>query len=84
MSKFSRRSALNAVIPSALLGLALKGDAQAAQQPQMRAALDSLHAAERHLEKAASDKGGHRVKALKLVRQAINEVEKGIEFDRRR
>lgn len=55
----------------------------AADQPQMHAALASLKDAERHLEKATADKGGHRVKALELVRGAIAEVDRGIAFDRR-
>jgi hypothetical protein len=54
-----------------------------ADQPHMQAALDSLRAAERHLDDATSDKGGHRVKALRYVRRAIDEVELGIRFDRR-
>ncbi len=47
------------------------------------AALSSLREAERHLEKASRDKGGHRVKALEHVRAAIHQVEAGIRFDRR-
>ncbi len=54
-----------------------------ADQPQMQAALMSLKDAERHLEKADTDKGGHRVKALELVREAIAEVDRGIAYDRR-
>jgi hypothetical protein len=53
-------------------------------QPRMRAALDSLRSAERSLEQAAHDKGGHRVKALQLTKQAIDEVQRGIKFDNRR
>ena len=55
----------------------------AADQPQMKAAHASLKDAERHLEKATADKGGHRVKALELVREAIQEVNRGIAYDRR-
>ncbi|MBI5612869.1 MAG: hypothetical protein HY942_07380 [Gammaproteobacteria bacterium] len=55
----------------------------AADQPQMHAALSSLKEAERHLEKATTDKGGHRAKALELVRDAIREVNRGIAYDRR-
>ena len=54
-----------------------------ADQPQMKSALTSLKDAERHLEKATTDKGGHRVKALELVREAIQEVNRGIVYDRR-
>jgi len=54
-----------------------------ADQPQMRDAHAALKNAEKHLENATSDKGGHRVKALELVREAIKEVERGIAYDRR-
>jgi hypothetical protein len=54
-----------------------------ADQPHMQAALDHLKAAKAELEKADEDKGGHRVKAIRLVNDAIVQVEKGISFDRR-
>lgn len=47
-------------------------------QPNMKAALDNLLAAKRHLEAATSDKGGHRVKAIDYVNRAIDEVNRGI------
>ena len=31
---------------------------------------------------ATADKGGHRVKALRTLKQAINEINAGIEFDK--
>lgn len=52
-------------------------------QPQMRAAMENLRQAEANLQKADVDKGGHRVKALELVRDAEREVQRGIEFDNR-
>ncbi len=55
--------------------------AVAEPQPQMRAALMALRNAKDHLEKASHDKGGHRVRAIGLINQAISEVEKGIAFD---
>lgn len=58
--------------------------AQAAQpeaQPHMRAALEHLQAAQRELEASSHDKGGHRVKAVSLVKQAIVQVNQGIEYD---
>ncbi len=54
-----------------------------ADQPRMQAALDALNIAENQLSKATSDKGGHRVEALRLVRKAQTEVKKGIRYDRR-
>ncbi len=53
-----------------------------AGQPHMQAALQSLQAAQSQLEKATSDKGGHRVKALQLTKDAIAQVNKGIEHDK--
>ena len=49
----------------------------------MDAALDALKSARRELDAATADKGGHRGNALRLVKQAITEVEHGIEFARR-
>ncbi|MBN2432643.1 MAG: hypothetical protein JXQ27_14300 [Acidobacteria bacterium] len=54
------------------------------RQPQMQEALNNLRAAESHLVKATSDKGGHRVKALEHTRNAIQEVIKGLEYDNRK
>lgn len=53
-----------------------------ADQPHMMAARDHLRLAKVELEAADADKGGHRVKALERVNQAIAEVDRGIEFDR--
>ena len=51
-------------------------------QPHMQNALNALENAKDSLNKATADKGGHRAKALDLVRDAINEVKKGIEAAR--
>lgn len=59
----------------------LLGEANAERQPRMRAALRALKLAERELEGATADKGGHRVKAIELTRQAMAEVEAGIAYD---
>lgn len=52
-------------------------------QPNMQKAKDWLKSARENLEKASADKGGHRNAALKLVNDAIDEVQKGIDYDRR-
>jgi len=49
----------------------------------MVAALDHLRLTKAELEKADTDKGGHRAKALRLTSDAIAETERGINFDRR-
>jgi hypothetical protein len=53
-----------------------------ADQPHMVAARDHLRLAKAELEAADADKGGHRVKAIERVNQAIIEVDRGIEYDR--
>ena len=89
MNNVSRRTVVGTLFSSALLGLVLPSRSMAAartrvaDQPHMQAALDALRTAERELHEAEADKGGHRVKAERLVHDAIAEVEKGINFDRR-
>jgi hypothetical protein len=51
-------------------------------QPHMQAALSALQSARDSLNRADADKGGHRVKALGLVNDAISEVQKGIDAGR--
>ena len=55
--------------------------AQAEPQPHMRAALGMLKQARTQLQRGSHDKGGHRVKALVLTNEAIEQVEKGIAYD---
>jgi hypothetical protein len=77
------RTLRSSLAAAALLASFLAGRALAAQ-PAMQAALDHLLAARRELAAATPDKGGHRAKALALVDEAIEQVRKGIRFDRRR
>ncbi len=68
-----------------LVGIALAFPARyfaAEKQPHMRAAAEHLRAAENELNQAEHDKRGHREKALQLTRQAIQEVEEGIQADK--
>jgi len=48
-------------------------------QPHMQAALDHLLQAKDNLERATSDKGGYRRKAIDEINKAIDETKKGIE-----
>lgn len=50
-------------------------------QPKMKEALEHLKKAKDALQAATHDKGGHRVKAVEKVNEAIDQVEKGIAFD---
>lgn len=51
-----------------------------AQEPHMAAALEHLRQAEEELEKATANKGGHRVKAMNLTKEAQSEVQRGMEY----
>lgn len=55
----------------------------AAGQTNMTDAIKRLRQAKRSLEDAASNKGGHRVKAIKLIEEAIAEVNLGIQHAQR-
>lgn len=52
-------------------------------QPNMQIAKQHLEQALANLERATADKGGYRVNAMQLIRDAIQEVNKGIEYDRK-
>ena len=82
-TRISRRSVLNTIVPAVLVSFAFPARAKAADQPHMQAALDALRLAKRELEQATDDKGGHRRKAIGMINQAMNQVERGIQFDRR-
>lgn len=51
-------------------------------QPNMVKARDYLNGALDNLNRASADKGGYREQAMRLVRDAIREVNAGIEYDR--
>jgi hypothetical protein len=50
------------------------------RQPHMQAALQHLREAQEELRAAERDKGGHRANAVRLVEQAITEVDAGIHY----
>jgi hypothetical protein len=78
-----KRSLIAAVCAGLVVSAFLSGQAYADRQGKMHDALDNLRSAESLLENASRDKGGHRVKALRLVRSAIGEVKAGINYDNR-
>jgi hypothetical protein len=51
-------------------------------QPHMENALTALQNARTQLTKADHNKGGHRVRAIELINQAISEVQSGINAGR--
>ena len=67
------------VVAAAAMGL----NSARADQPHMRRALELLRDAKAELQSAEHDKGGWRVRAIRNVNQAIEDTERGMEFDRR-
>ena len=61
-----------------LFGAFVGGVAVAENQVHMHSALTDLQSALSQLNSALSDKAGHRENAIKLVNQAITEVQEGI------
>lgn len=55
-----------------------KDDKKVLEQPKMTSALENLKKAKEDLEAANHNKGGHRVTAHLLVKQAMAEVEAGM------
>ncbi len=53
------------------------------RHPEIMAAIRALENAKAHLEKGAHDFGGHRVKALEHVNQALEECHRALEYDRK-
>ena len=74
-------------IGAAVLGMTLAsgvliGEAAAAYQSHMHAALDALRTARSELQASTPNKGGHRATAIRLVNQAIDETRAGIAYAR--
>ncbi|HXU13977.1 MAG TPA: hypothetical protein VN708_02520 [Terriglobales bacterium] len=53
------------------------------RQPNMEAAMQNLREAQRNLENAATDKGGHRERALDYINRAIAETQAGMQYANR-
>jgi hypothetical protein len=71
------------MLAAAALGapaLALSALPAEAYQGNMQRALSALGAAMESLQAATLNKGGHRERAMRLIRRAIGEVQAGIDF----
>ena len=79
-----RRSLIRGLFLVLILSVGFIAGQLSAAQPQMQSALTNLRQARTNLNRATADKGGHRERAIDLVNQAIDQVEKGIAYDRRR
>ena len=53
-----------------------------ADQPHMQRALELLRQARAEIQAASPTKGGHRIPAVEHINRAIDQVEKGITYDR--
>jgi len=58
--------------------------AGADRMPHMRDSMIALREARKQLLEAEGDKGGHRMKALGLIDQAMRQLHEGIEFANRK
>ena len=81
MSRWKISTGVLAVMLGVTVGWSAVRPASAEPQPNMVAAREHLKQARGSLEAAQPDKGGHRVKAIAAVDNAIAEVNAGIEFD---
>jgi len=64
-----------------IAGLGAQTRQMARTEPHMSAAMGHLQQAKNELEKASATKGGHRENAMRLVDQAMAEVQAGESYD---
>jgi hypothetical protein len=53
-----------------------------ADQPRMQRAIDLLRQARAEIQAASPTKGGHRTTAVEHINRAIDQLEKGMTYDR--
>ena len=58
----------------------LAGCASGGGQPHMQSAMDHLKTARDELTAAEANKGGHRERAIAIVNNAIDQVQRGMDF----
>lgn len=75
--------ALGLVGVAAQPSAAQRGAFKREPQVNMQRAITNLQQAKSDLQRASKDKGGHRVRAIKLIDQALREVRAGAQFDAR-
>lgn len=78
--KFDIRTAIIAGGFAATLGTGIFVGEALAAQPHMRLALDALRTARAELSMAEANKGGHRVRAISLIDEAIDQVKDGMDY----
>ena len=70
---------MRALALAALLLVARSGVTAAADHAEMRSALQDIETARRHLEAARHDYRGHRPAAVEELKQAEEQIRRGIE-----
>jgi hypothetical protein len=78
----NRRQVLQVLAAGGLAGLLACSPALAAAEkyPRIRGAIKELREAKKELEEGAKIFGGHRVKAVKAVEDAIEQLQKALDF----
>ena len=71
-----------AVLCSSVFLLGMLTNQVMADQPHMQNAKENLRMAREELNMADNDKGGHKSRAQELIREAIDEVQMGIDYAR--
>jgi hypothetical protein len=80
-STLTRRGFAAAATGVAAIGLlGASANTADAYQGNMERALSQLHQALDSLQESTANKGGHRARAMNLVRQAIDETQAGVAF----
>lgn len=81
----SRRAVLRlAGVAAGAAVMAASAQSATAYQGNMERAIGELEIALRSLREATPDKGGHRERAMELIRQAMSEVQAGIDYAARK
>ena len=81
----SRRAMLRlAGVAAGAAVVAASAQSATAYQGNMERAIGELEVALRSLREATPDKGGHRERAMELIRQAMIEVQAGIDYAARK
>lgn len=75
----SRFGLMGLLLAAVIFGAVVTGTAMAAYQGHMHAAQNQLQFALNQLNMAVPDKAGHRVQAISLVKQAMTQVQLGIQ-----
>jgi hypothetical protein len=76
----SRRLVVTSSLVCLVAGSVIGATIAYAAQPHMVSALEMLRSARAELERAATNKGGHRERAIGAVDRAIEETRQGIAY----